>query len=124
MKKNIYECAKCQTEINTANRDHGVTPMMIGCRTEGCDGMAMSRMYMVDQSIEPDLIFIKPNSKEEMEIVRDEARKDIVKAFPDKKESKVIKMLDRLMLAIDEHIKKGGIVELPAEIVIKMNDSQ
>lgn len=120
MKKNIYNCQKCGAKIQTGNRDQGVTPMMIGCRTDGCDGSAMSSMYMVDQDIEPELIFIKPKDEKEWNAIRDQGRQDIIKMFPNKKESKINKMLDRLMNAIREHVSKGGIVELPVEIVNKL----
>lgn len=117
MKKNIYHCQTCSGEIKTANRDQGVAPMMMKCRAEKCEGMAMSSFYMVDQDIEPDLVFISPKNEKEWNAIRDEGTKDIMKMFPDKKPTKIEKMLERLIGAIKEHTDQGGIVELPKHIV-------
>jgi hypothetical protein len=120
MKKNIYCCPECKSTINTADRDIGTTPMMIGCTTSGCNTLANSSFYRVDQEIEPELIFIKPKNEAEWNIVWQDAEKGILTMFPGKKESKVKKMLDRLKTAIREHVKNGGLVELPAEVVKSM----
>lgn len=53
-KKNIYTCEKCAGAFVTIDRDDGTTPFMTTCRaTDGCNGMAQSSFYRVDQALTP-----------------------------------------------------------------------
>lgn len=116
MKKNIYTCTTCGNQMKTGDREPRTTPMFIGCNADNCkDGVARSGFYLVDQNIEPDLIFIKPKSAIEWKAVQTELVRDIQYKWPKKKESKVIKMMNRLMAQIREHVKKGGLVMLRRE---------
>jgi hypothetical protein len=38
----------CDAIMYAVHVDDGVTPMFLACRTEGCGGMATSRMYVVE----------------------------------------------------------------------------
>ena len=117
MKKNIYTCEICKNEVNTANRDEGTTPMMIGCVVEGCIGLGRSHFYHVDQSIVPEMIFIRPKNKDEWKIVKEQLKEEIRMENPKKKERKVEKTMNNLMFRIVDHVNKGGLVQLPVHIV-------
>lgn len=117
MKKNKYTCEICSHEINTADRDEGTTPMIIGCNQGECDGLAKSHFYHCDQDIEPESIFIKPKSNTEWIAIEDELVRDIKNKHPQKKERKVEKMKRDFMLRIRDHVNRGGIVLLPRKIV-------
>jgi hypothetical protein len=42
---NCYACEVCGSLHGTINVNTGVTPFLIACRVEGCDGMAVSQCY-------------------------------------------------------------------------------
>lgn len=44
-KVNQYVCEKCRAVHGTILLNTGVTPFLIGCKNDGCGGMAQSRMY-------------------------------------------------------------------------------
>jgi len=49
-KINCYVCEEKQHKTWTLHRDAGVTPFMVGCRHDGCESMAQSSFYRVDQN--------------------------------------------------------------------------
>jgi len=80
----------------------------------------MSRMFNIDQTIDPDFIFIRPRTADEWKIVANQVLKDIMIAFPRKREDKIQKMFDRIFESIKDHVMKGGIVELPKDVVMNL----
>ena len=58
---NTYTCQKCGKKFTTVDKDKGVTPFIIKCRDDECDGSATSAFYMSDQSLTPEYEFYKPN---------------------------------------------------------------
>ena len=60
---NIYICKHAHKTI-TRDRDRGVTPMMLLCRTSGCKEFAKSCMYDVPQDQIPTHEWYKPTSEE------------------------------------------------------------
>lgn len=61
LKINIYECEKGHQTI-TRDCEEGVTPFMIECTHEGCDLMARSNFYQVDQNATPSYEWYKPSN--------------------------------------------------------------
>lgn len=59
-RKNAYECDGCGYYIITIDRDPGVTPFMKRC--ENCQGMAYSKMYRVQDRLEPTHEWYRPAS--------------------------------------------------------------
>lgn len=44
-RENLYYCPTCKGSVCTVDRDAGVTPMFLSCRTETCSGIMRSSMY-------------------------------------------------------------------------------
>lgn len=75
-KVNIYVCKEGHKTI-TIDSVEGVTPFLIKCRcTGGCDELAQSSMYRVDQAQRPGYEWYKPDKKEFNNL--DEGMKDHV----------------------------------------------
>lgn len=117
MKKNIFICKECKHQIKTGDRDSGRQPMVIGCTQPNCDGIAKTSFYLVNQTIVPESIFIKPKNTFEWDAIRKELESNIRESHPKKKDRKVMKMKSYLMLRIKDHVKNGGLVILPKPIV-------
>lgn len=117
MKKDIYKCEKCGHEINTARRDQGTPHSRIGCVNVPCKGMAMTSWEMVDQSIEPTYIFIKPKDADEWKMIEDELIREINRDFPKITGKKMIKKKNKFMTNILFHIQSGGLVYLPKDVI-------
>lgn len=66
--RNAYICEKCMKVTLTVHVHKGVTPFMIECKTDGCEGMATSFMYQLPGSlammIKPTHEWYKPISSE------------------------------------------------------------
>lgn len=73
-KKNMYVCQTCGYKIVTVDIDEGVTPFMIGCKRENCDGDMYSFFYRINPLLEPTYEWYKPNledySEEHRELMR------------------------------------------------------
>lgn len=117
MKKNIFICQECKHHIKTGDRDSGKQPMVIGCTQPNCVGIAKTSFYLVNQTIKPESIFIKPKNKFEWDVIRAELERNIRDLYPKKKDRKVQRMHGNLMLRIQDHVKNGGLVILPKKIV-------
>lgn len=64
-KVNQYLCEQCGHRTTTINAVAGTTPFLITCRAVGgCDGMARSQFYRVDQQLRPDYEWYRPEGKE------------------------------------------------------------
>jgi len=120
MKKNIYTCDTCGHEIKTANRDEGTTPMLIGCTVYKCVGMAQSKMYIVDQDLEADYIFISPKGHLEWRLIRSEVEAELNRMFPRKSKIRISRKTDKAMENIKYHVHKGGIVQVRKEMLNKL----
>lgn len=59
-KKNIYTCPDGHG-TSTIEIDIGVTPMIIKCRHKGCKHQATSAWYNVDQNLEPEYEWFRPD---------------------------------------------------------------
>lgn len=94
-KINAYICPKLHATI-TVNSDGGTTPMFITCPS--CGENATSRMYNVDQTLEPSQEWFKPTEKEV---------KQQVDQYKDKVEYHILKAIEYNM---KEHVKKGGLL--------------
>jgi hypothetical protein len=67
-KKNIYICEGCRCSITTIDKDDGVTPYLVKCRvTPGCSKLMRSQFYRVDQVLEPNYEWYKPDDSEKIE---------------------------------------------------------
>ncbi len=117
MKKNIYQCKKCGHKIKTANRDTGQTMFFIGCDQRGCQGMARSQMYLVDQELTPDWIFIRPKNKQEWMAIEAELKKDVKAKNPKKKPIRLERIFKKAIEKIRFHANSGGLVQLPRNII-------
>lgn len=82
-KKNAYICDKLHATV-TIDREDGVTPMFISCPV--CNGQATSRMYRVDQTLEPTLEWFKPTLAELKKVYK-----------------------GAILQAMEEHVKQGGL---------------
>ena len=63
-KKNMYICDDCETVYITIDRDQGITPFLMSCKTNKCEGMAQSSLYRVNQNIVPDHEWYYPDKEE------------------------------------------------------------
>ena len=66
-KINIYDCPQCGFETGTIHLVHGVTPMLLGCKStrKMCRGMAISRMYRnIPPGMVPEWEWYKPDDAE------------------------------------------------------------
>jgi hypothetical protein len=64
-KKNIYQCQTCLGLICTVDRDKGVTPFMIDCKsTPGCKGPMQSSFYMTHPMLVPTFEWFRPSGEE------------------------------------------------------------
>lgn len=63
---NEYRCPTCRGKTVTINRDDGTTPFFLKCRASpaGCDEMAQSMIYRVDQNQRPAWEWIRPTPAE------------------------------------------------------------
>jgi ssDNA-binding Zn-finger/Zn-ribbon topoisomerase 1 len=96
---NVYRCDVCGKATVTKNRDEGTTPFMISCRaTPRCKGSMQSACYRVDQTLTPDLMWIKPTPQELANFLR--------------------KQSPRFHRAIREHVDLGGLIEVPAKELV------
>ncbi len=59
-KKNAYVCEKCGSYIITIDRHPGVTPFMVRCGA--CDSMAQSKMYRVQDYLNPTHEWYRPDT--------------------------------------------------------------
>src|SRR4051794_26368560 len=59
---NVYRCPHGQDTV-TIDAVEGTTPFMIRCRC-GCDEMAQSQMYRVDQTLRPNYEWYSPDQAE------------------------------------------------------------
>jgi len=92
-KINAYICGQLHSTI-TQNKDEGVTPMFITC--DQCNGRATSKMYMVDQALQPTHEWFKPTEDE----IKFEARKMAkYHHIP----------YDGIYNSLKEHARKGGL---------------
>lgn len=69
-RRNVYTCPAGH-ELATVDVDEGVTPMLVKCRTAGCDELARSAFYRVDQTVAPTHEFYRPNGSETNRLDRD-----------------------------------------------------
>ena len=60
---NVYTCPKGHETI-TVDKDTGVTPMMLACKTEGCQEMGRSSFYRVPPGLTPTHEWYAPNEEE------------------------------------------------------------
>ena len=66
-RKNIYTCETCGGHVVTVDRDEGVTPFAIQCRSApiGCPGTMYSSMYRVfDQRMRASWEWYRPSAVE------------------------------------------------------------
>jgi hypothetical protein len=56
---NVYTCETCKGEMVTINKDSGVTPFVLRCRS--CNGEAVSGFYRGAQDRKPEYEFYRPN---------------------------------------------------------------
>lgn len=61
LKINVYECEKGHQTI-TRDCEEGVTPFMIECEHDGCEELAKSKFYQVDQTLTPTHEWYKPSN--------------------------------------------------------------
>jgi hypothetical protein len=104
---NYYVCDKCRKLHITKDLDKGTTPFTIGCRADGCDGMATSSMYRVPQDSDPMYYWIRLTEDERLE--RAEKRLEENPEF-----AKYLKENDRDPLAhvlnsIEDHHNNSGL---------------
>ncbi len=59
---NVYQCEKCLEVTVTEDVDEGTTPFMILCRKQGCDGMAKSALYRVNQNLKATHEWYRPET--------------------------------------------------------------
>lgn len=71
----MYVCQTCGYKIVTIDVDEGVTPFMIECKRENCNGDMYSSFYKVNPFLEPTYEWYKPKiedySEEDRELMRD-----------------------------------------------------
>lgn len=121
MKKNIYECPKCDHKIHTERRDPGTTPTKIGCvNPDICSGMMNSHLEMVDQNsdVVPDYIFFKPKTKEEWKMIDRELVSEIVRDHKSWSGSKIQRKKNQFMTRIQRTIRNGGLCYLPRTFLL------
>ncbi|MEK6829012.1 MAG: hypothetical protein AABY15_02715 [Nanoarchaeota archaeon] len=112
-KINVYTCQSCSKKITTQNKAEGVTPFMIGCDAEGCEGMAHSAFYRVAQDLSPiDYYWVKMSDEE----LREESKRntqEIVAKSPDWakriKEDLEMEPEDFIFEQNKEHSDNGGL---------------
>lgn len=98
-KINGYRCDVCGRLTVTQNRDEGTTPFMIACRAKpGCKGSMQSMVYRIDQTLVPDLIWIRPTPLELANFLK--------------------KQSPRFHAGIKDHVRQGGLLEVPAKELV------
>jgi hypothetical protein len=74
----IYDCRICKGCMVVKDRDAGVAPGYLRCRvTPDCLGIAVQREGMIDQSLAPEYLFIRPDADERqgvLDAIPEEAR--------------------------------------------------
>ena len=70
-KINIYDCT-CGNSIVTKDIEEGVTPFFIACRVDGCENLATSNFYHVDQTLVPSYFWRKPTEVEKKHLTVEE----------------------------------------------------
>jgi hypothetical protein len=97
-RKNIYQCQTCLGLICTVDRDKGVTPFMIDCKsTPDCKGPMQSSFYMTHPQVKPTFEWYRPTADELVEIGNAITGPYATQRFA----------------ATVEHVQKGGLVLRP-----------
>lgn len=94
-KKNAYICPRLHATI-TIDREEGTTPMFLMCPV--CEEQAVSKMYQLDQSLEPTHEWYKPDEKE----IEDEIT-SLHKLAPGMQK-------EHIEQSIREHVTMGGLL--------------
>lgn len=114
MKKTEYHCIKCKTIMTFQIRNVGKLPHVIGCKTKGCDSKSIEIKPSNDSNTEPiDGIFFRPETKDEWAGIEHQLKHEIMMKHPNKKISRVNKMLKDVMYNIKNHVSSGGLIQLP-----------
>ena len=102
MKKNAYICNMCGGQIQTVDRDEGVTPFMIRCAASaGCHGVMQSCFYRVPPNIVAQWEFFRPTTEQEIE----EQVQIHLKSWKDAGESTE----QHARETVKQHIEDGGL---------------
>lgn len=114
--KETYYCNTCGKKTITGMRDEGLTPNIIGCTNQGCfDGKCHKSLTGTDQNLEPELMFIRPNTRLEWDAVGKELLADIYYRHPKKSDKKIAKLLQEHMGYIQNYVIQGGLIMLPTK---------
>lgn len=118
MEKMVYVCGTCKKNIHTQLRDKGLIPDVIGCNAQGCKKGECKKSPTSIPIGEPELTFIRPNSKVEWEAIIKELMDDIVHRYPKAKQGKIRRLTNKHMGFIQNFVYQGGLIMLPTMKVV------
>lgn len=115
-KINMYTCQVCGRKMITQDKDEGVTPFMIECDVDKCEGLAHSSFYRFSEKVTSIDYFWKKLTDDE---IREHSKRDvqyILSRTPDwaikLKENTGVEAEEFMFRSNKEHADKGGLFKV------------